>query len=125
MKTSTLKATPQDLPTFQQMVALAITKAEMDLKCLINIRCTDDRWSDDDNDTDFAVELAASHVEQMKGMKFETSVEFDLEWYKAAGALNLASKAFSREDCVYARFLSSTCKMFEHMAILVEFAQPQ
>ena len=125
MKTSTSKATPQDLPTFQQMVALAITKAEMDLKCLINIRCTDDRWSDDDNDTDFAVELAASHVEQMKGMKFETGVEFDLEWYKAAGALNLASKAFSREDCVYARFLSSTCKMFEHMATLVEFAQPQ
>lgn len=123
MKTSTDKSAAQLLPSFPQVVALAIEKAEISLRRLIEIRCGDEKWADEDADVDFAVELAAAHIERMKGMGLQNYDDFSQEWFKVAGAVQLGRKAFSRGDCWYFRALVGTCGMFEQIAELVEFAE--
>lgn len=127
MKTSTQPkavASKEGLPTFQQVVALALGKAESNLRQLIEVRCNDEHWAEADTDVDFAVELALTHLERMKGMSFEGYTGFDYEWFKVASALNMSQRLFSRQDCWYRRHLVSTCEMFNQMAELIEFVTP-
>lgn len=115
-------ATPAALPSFQQMMALALEKTESDLRGLIRIRCNDEHWDEDaDVHVDFAVELALSHVERMKTMGFEESLGFCAEWFKVVGAVNLAHKSFSRNDCLYSRSLKSACCMLDQVMELVDY----
>lgn len=118
------EASKAALPTFQQVIALALAKAEQNLRRLIEIRCNDERWADADVDVDFAVELALTHLERMKAMSFENYNGLDYEWFKVAAALKLGKKQFSRPDCNYSRTLESTCNMFDQMAELFEFVEP-
>ncbi len=125
MKASTPKAQAQALPIFSQAVALALAKAQADLECMIKIRCADEHWDDCDNDIDFAVELTASHIARMKTMDFADSSAFEAEWFKAAGALNLGRKTFSRSSCAFGMMLAHMCALFEQMAAMVEFVERQ
>ena len=122
MKTSTSKTAQQALPTFGQMVALALVKAEQELQSLCRVRCNDEHWDEADVDVDYSIELAAAHIDRMKTMEFVNCHDFDAEWFKAGGALNMACKCFLRTDCVYARHLAHTAAMFEHMSSMIEFA---
>ena len=114
-------ATAPGQPTFQQMAALAITKAESDLKTICKIRCADERWNDDDVDVDNAVELALCQIQRMKEVEFADFGQFATNWYMAGAAINLGVKAFSRDDCAYKRFLTGASEMFGQMAEMVEF----
>ena len=112
------------LPTFQQVVALALGKAVSDLRRLIEIRCSDEQWDDADVDVDFAVELALTHIERMKELRFDAYDDFNHQWFKAAAAVNMGKKLFSRQDCWYSQSLAGTCSMFDQMAGLIEFVNP-
>lgn len=114
-------ATPTALPSFQQLVALAIAKAEFDLEHICRIRCTDEHWSDEDNEVDNAVDLALDQVRRMKCLQFEQFDQFIGEWFKVSAVLNLGAKSFSRKDCAYMRFLDGSCHMFSHAAEMAEF----
>lgn len=116
------KAPAAARPTFEQMMALALAKAEDDLCRLVRTRCADEHWKDADSDVDYAVELALSHIRAMKERNFEDAAEFCLTWGHAGAAINLAAKAFSRTDCAYNRFLRDAARMFEQVGELVEFA---
>lgn len=120
---STDAHTPLNLPTAQQMYALAISRAKSGLNGLINIRCNDEHWDDADTDCDFATELALAHVERMESMVLSDHLDFDREWFKAASAMNLAQRTFSRTDCWYARSLRNVCQMFTQMAATIEFVE--
>lgn len=116
-------ATVSALPTFQQAVAMALAKAEKDLKNIINIRCADEHWRDEDVDVDCAVELALSHVQHMKAANFADFDHFSTDWYKAAAAVNLGLKVFSRNECSYMRSLADAGAMFRQTADMVEFLE--
>lgn len=118
-RTKALATAPQ-MPTFQQMVVLALAKADKDLRTLIEIRCGDEHWAEEDVDVDLAVELALTHLERMKSMSFTEYTGFDIEWFKVGAALNLGKKLFSRQDCWYRHALDRTCAMFDHIASMVE-----
>lgn len=113
---------PAARPTFEQISALALDKAEEDIKRLVSIRCADEHWLDADTDVDYAVELALSHIRAMRAITFKDGAEFGLSWLKAGAAINLASRAFSRTGCAYERFLKDAAHMFTQLAELVEFA---
>lgn len=123
MKTNTQHIAKQAAPNVGQMVALAMEKAEHDLKGLLEARAQDDRWSDEDVDVDFSVELAYSHVLRMKEMEFKSKDDFCLEWYKVGAAVNQGRKLFTRKDCFYFRSLDRTASMFENVAELVQFVE--
>ncbi|MDR3018642.1 MAG: hypothetical protein LBV56_24690 [Delftia acidovorans] len=116
------KAPATARPTFEQMMALALAKAEDDLGRLVSTRCADEHWKDADSDVDYAVELALSHIRAMKDRNFEDAAEFCFIWGYAGAAINLAAKAFSRTDCAYSRFLRDTVHMFAQVGELVEFS---
>ncbi|KAA9181986.1 MULTISPECIES: hypothetical protein [Delftia] len=121
-KTRARKAPAVARPTFEQMMALALAKAEDDLDRLVRTRCADEYWKDVDADIDYAVELALGHIRSMKARNFEDAAEFCLTWGHAGAAINLAAKAFSRTDCAYGRFLRDAVHMFAQVAELVEFS---
>lgn len=115
---------PAAIPSFQQVVSLALSKAEHDLRSLVDIRCNDELWDEKlDVHVDFSVVLALSHLERLKGVVFKSSDDFTYEWFKIAGALNLGAQTFSRRDCAYYRMLSRSCRMFDEAAGLAEFAE--
>ena len=116
-------ATVSALPTFQQAVAMALAKAEWDLKYIINTRRNDEQWDDNDVDVDYAVELALCHVQSMKAVAFADFDHFSTDWYKAAAAINLGIKIFSRNDCAYIRCLKCAGNMFQQTADMVEFVE--
>lgn len=116
-------ATPGALPTFHHVIALAITKADSDLRKIAGMRVSDEHWDDADVYVDFAIELALTHIECMKTMTFEEDGEFSYEWFKVAGAVNLGRAVFSRKDCAYFRMLEGACEMFDQLAELVEFSE--
>ncbi|GAB2531195.1 hypothetical protein [Simplicispira piscis] len=109
------------LPSFHQFVTLAIAKAEFDLEHICRIRCTDEHWSDEDNEVDNAVDLALDQVRRMKCLQFEQFDQFIGEWFKVSAVLHLGVKSFSRKDCAYMRFLDGSCHMFSHAAEMAEF----
>lgn len=114
--------TPKEgLPTFQQVVTLALAKAEMSLSGLKEIRCNDERWDDADSDIDFAVSLARAHVQRMMATEYPDYDTFAAEWLQVASAVNLGKRLFSRQDCWYARRLHTVCGMFEQARSMVEF----
>ncbi|MBB1651687.1 hypothetical protein A9976_19835 [Delftia sp. UME58] len=115
------KAPAAARPTFEQISALALDKAEEDIKRLVSIRCADEHWLDADHDVDYAVELALSHIRAMRTTAFKDGAEFSLSWLKAGAAINLASRAFSRTGCAYERCLKDAGRMFAQLAELVEF----
>lgn len=111
------------LPHVDQVVFLAICKAERSLQCLVDQRIADEHWDEVDVYVHFGVELALSHLSRMKSMVFGADCAFDQEWFKAAGALNLGKAVFSRKDCAYFRMLEGACEMFDQLAGLVEFSE--
>lgn len=121
MKTNTQQAARQGAPNFGQMVALAMEKAEHDLKGLLEARAQDDRWSDDDVSVDLSIELAFDHLKQMKNAEFKSKDDFCWEWYKVGAAVKQSCKLFTRKDCFYYRSLERTSSMFENVADLVQF----
>lgn len=112
-----------ELPTFQQLVTLALVSMEYSLQRLIDIRCHDEDWDDEDVSVDYVCELALSQIRIMQNMELKSSSHFERHWYQAASAMELASKVFSRKDCVYERCLKSVCSSFEKLAALVEFVE--
>lgn len=116
-------AAASTLPSFRQFITLALAKAEHELKVLIDIRCRDDDWSDDDVSVDNVTELALSQIQAMKGMDFNGSDDFYQHWFRVGAAMELAQKAFSRQGCVYANLLRSICSMFEQAFAFAEFVE--
>lgn len=80
------KAPAAARPTFEQMIALALAKAEDDLGRLVRTRCADEHWRDADSDVDYAVELALGHIRSMKTRHFGDAAEFCLTWGHAGAA---------------------------------------
>lgn len=113
------------LPTFHQFVSLAVAKAEKDLECICRVRTSDQDWSDGDDDVDWAVELALDQVRRIKGVQFASYSAFAREWCKVRAVLYLGTKAHSRTDSAYVRFLNGACGMFEHAADMAFFLQPE
>lgn len=120
-KTRARKAPAVARPTFEQMTALALDRAEERLTWLISIRCEDEAWNDDDVNVDFAVELALMQIRRMKTEVVSDSSGFLTQWFRAGAAIELGCKAFSRDACHYRWSLESTCAMFTQVAGLVEF----
>ena len=108
-------------PTFEQMTALALDKAQDRLKRLIEIRLEDKQWSDDDEDVDFAVSLALEHLVRMKESPPRDLGDFCTRWSRAAAIVNLGCKTFSRQKCHYQWCLEDSRAMFDQLADLVEF----
>ncbi len=114
---------PSAMPGFQQVIALALTKADADLQRIIETRSVDEHWDDADTNVDFSIELALTHIDRMKTMTFDTADGFCYEWFKAGGAVHLALHAFSRPNCAYFRMLEGLSGMFAQIAGFVEFSE--
>lgn len=98
-----------DLPTVQQMTALALGVLKRDLDKLVEIRREDPDWGYDDSevDADMTVDLVIAHVERMRGTAFLDYEEFSRHWYRALAGLNLATKSFHRTGSWYYRVLKN------------------
>lgn len=123
--TSKTKPNANALPSLQQVIRLVIVKAEHDLQHLMEIRCQDESWEDDDVDIDNASKLALWKIQSMKTMNFDSQDDFCESWYKVSAVINLVKKGFTRQDCWYARSLERTCRFFEQAPGIVEFADAQ
>lgn len=121
-RSATKASTAEILPTAAQLIHLAIQMAENNITRLIDIRNNDDEWDDADVDVDMATELALEKVLSLKGKKFTEINDFLSKWYMAQSAMNLAKKAFSRENCWYSRILANSTELFDQMAHAIEFA---
>jgi hypothetical protein len=116
--------TTTHLPTFAQVIALLITKAEHDLSRLPHIRDEDDEhWNDEDIGAELAAALVLDKVRSLKAKAFAGSMEFGTDWHKCTYTLELALNAFSRKDCHYYRTLNGLHALFDQGVELVEFAE--
>ena len=123
--TSKTKPNANALPSLQQVIRLVIVKAEHDLQHLMEIRCQDEDWEDNDVDVDNASELALWKIQSMKTIRFDSWDDFCESWCKVSAVINLAKKGLTRQDCWYARSLERICRFFEQADNIVEFADYQ
>ena len=113
----------EPLPTFWQMAGLAVLAASRSMARLAQMRREDHAWDETDVDVELAVDLVASHIEQMRSADFSGHDDFTSAWLRALGTLSLANEAFSRKGHPYSRSLASTCRMFEQLAELLDLTQ--
>lgn len=120
--TQPTSATPASarLPSREQLMALALDKAEDELRRLLKIRCEDDEWSDADVDVDNAVEVALHRVRELQTKAPLSLREFENSWHEIISVLNLSAKAFSRPDTYYLRTLNAVHEFFDVMIDLIE-----
>jgi len=121
-----MNATPKataDKPSMQQMIALSIDRAETELATLIDKRCADMDWVDEDADVDMATELALNHIRQMKLTHFDAAWKFDNAWFLARAAIVLAAQAFSRPQCAYGLRLAQLVQLFNEAPSFVEHVE--
>ncbi|WP_333905057.1 hypothetical protein [Delftia acidovorans] len=121
-----MNATPKataDKPSMQQMIALSIDRAETELAALIDQRCADMDWIDEDADVDMATELALNHIRQMKLTHFDAAWKFDNAWFLARAAIVLAAQAFSRPQCAYGLRLAQLVQLFNEAPSFVEHVE--
>lgn len=112
-----------DKPSMQQMIALSIDRAETELATLIDKRCADMDWVDEDADVDMATELALNHIRQMKLTHFDAAWKFDNAWFLARAAIVLAAQAFSRPQCAYGLRLAQLVQLFNEAPSFVEHVE--
>lgn len=115
------KAPAAARPSFEQMLALVLDKAEDRLQRIIEIPREDQEWSDEDEDIDFAMSLALEQILQMKEHPPCDLGDFCTRWSRAAAVVNLGCKTFSRQRCHYRWCLEDSRAMFDQLADLVEF----
>lgn len=115
------KAPAAERPTFEQMMALVLDKAEDSLKRIIEIPREDQEWSDDDEDVDSAMSLALEQILHMREHPPRDLGDFCTRWSRAAAVVNLSCKTFSRQKCHYRWCLEDSRLMFDQLADLVEF----
>ncbi|QPS09561.1 hypothetical protein I6G66_05935 [Delftia acidovorans] len=116
------KAPAAARPSFEQMLALVLDRAEDCLQRIIEIPREDQEWSDEDEDIDSAMSLALEQVLQMKEHPPCDLGDFCTRWSRAAAVVKLGCKTFSRQSCHYRWCLEDPRAMFDQLADLVEFA---
>lgn len=120
-----LSAAPQALPTWQQTMTLALAFIENSMEQLVLIRIDDKGWNDSDVDVVLGVDLALAHIKRLRSDPPKVHGHFDEEWLKAAAAINLCLRAFSRSDSYYFRQLELVKQQFHVLADAVNFAQEE
>lgn len=113
------------LPTWQQSMALALAYAQNSLEHLVQLRCDDEDWNEDDVDVDLAIDLALLKIKEIRANPPAGIEDFEHGWYMAGAAVNLGMHAFSRHDSAYFRWLESVQRQFHVLVAMVEFAQWQ
>lgn len=119
------KATPLALPTWQQAMALALAFIESSMEQLVRIRIDDKNWSDSDVDVVCGVDLALAHIKRLRTDMPTDHARFDAEWFKAAAAINLSLRVFSRPDSYYFRQLESVKRQCDVLVDAVQFAKEE
>lgn len=111
-------------PSMQQMIALFIGRAEIELQRLLETRINDEEWDDQDADVDMAIKLTMTQLRRMKSMGFKCGADFTAEWFIARSAIALSIKAFSRPDSIFGQLLACKLTMFDEAANFMDYAVP-
>ena len=125
MKDTTAKAKKQDdcLPSHQQARNMALKMVLGTMKTLENIRFADKDWDDkNDNDADFALDLAHKEMQGLQAAKTISEQEFFTSWWRVSSVVCLADKAFKR-DCLFKRHLQSLPEAFRVLSEMIELTE--
>ncbi len=124
-KTCPKQADSIALPTWQQTMAAALAFVQNSMEQLVLIRIDDKEWDDGDVDVVWGVDLALAHIKRLRADLPTVRARFDDEWFKAAAAINLSVRVFSRPNSYYFRQLESVKNQFDVLVGAVEFVQEE
>lgn len=99
---------PLGLPSFSQVVALALHQVKGTLDTMDEFARHDPKWGDGETETsvDCAMTAVMHAIEWLEANPPKTLADFSERWDTVIGIVDLASRSFQRDSC-YKNFLQA------------------